>query len=124
MFMFGPVIATEAHLAFAGARVRSNSTAEMSAMMEALSFLGPHDPLVRDSHSSFFMDSKHAAGVCLGTIHARTHVQPALSCQQSMLKVQHRPRFTMQHVYGHAENLGNECADHAGARCFRLGVEP
>ena len=38
--MFGPVITTEAHLAFAGARVRSNNTAEMSASVEALSFLG------------------------------------------------------------------------------------
>ena len=34
--MFGPVITTEAHLAFAGA------TAEMSAMIEALSFFGLH----------------------------------------------------------------------------------
>ena len=52
---------------------------------------------------------------CLGTIQARTHVQLALACQQSMLKVQHRFRFTMQHVHGHAGNLGNECADHAAA---------
>ena len=39
--MFGPVITTEAHLAFAGASVHSNNTAEMSAIVEALSFLGP-----------------------------------------------------------------------------------
>ena len=32
-------------------------------------------------------DSKHAAGVCLGTIQARTHVQLALACQQSMISV-------------------------------------
>ena len=32
-----------------------------------------------------------------------------------MLKVQHRIRFTMQHVYNDAENLGNECADVAAA---------
>ena len=37
-----------------------------------------------------FYDSKHAAGVCLGTIQVRTLVQLALACQQSMLKVQHR----------------------------------
>ena len=36
-----------------------------------------------------FFDSKHAAGSCLGTIQARTHVQLALACQQSLLKVQH-----------------------------------
>ena len=32
-----------------------------------------------------------------------------------MLKVQHRLRFTKQHVHGHTGNLGNECADHAAA---------
>ena len=52
--MFGPVITTEPHLAFSG-RTHSNNSAEMSAMTEALSFLG-----------------EHAAGVCLGTIQART----------------------------------------------------
>ena len=109
------VITTEAHLAFAGAKVQSNNTAEMSAMIEALSFLGPHVPDARDSCSCVFYHSKHAAGICLGTIQARTHVQLALSFQQSLLKVQHKLRFTMQHVYGHAENLGNECADHAAA---------
>ena len=57
----------------------------------------------------------HAAGICLGTIQARTHVQLALACQQSMTRVQHRLRLTMQHVYGHSGNLRNECADHAAA---------
>ena len=51
----------------------------------------------------------------LGTIQARTHVQLALACRQSMIGAQHRLRLTMQHVYGHGVNLGNECADHAAA---------
>ena len=113
--MFGPVVTTEAHLAFASARVHSNNSAEMSAIVEALSFLGHHGPVDRDACSCVFYDSKHAAGVCLGTIHARTHVQLGHSCQQLLLKVQRRLRFTMQHVYSHAENFGNECADHAAA---------
>ena len=56
----------------------------------------------------FFDDSMHAAGICLGTIQARTHVQLTLACQQSMIRVQHRLRLTMQHVYGKSGNLGNE----------------
>ena len=96
--MFGPVITTEAHLALAGARTHSNNTAEMSAMIEALSFIGPHGPVACDASSCILYDSKHVAGVCLGTIQARTHVQLALACQQSMLKVQHKLRFTMHHV--------------------------
>ena len=112
---WGAFITTEAHLAFAGARVHSNKTAEMSAMIEALSSLGPLGPVARDANSCFFYDSKHAAGVCLGTIQARSHVQLALTCQQSLLKVEHKLRFTMQRVYGHAWNLGDECADLAAA---------
>ena len=74
------------------------NTAELTALIEALSFLGPCGPVARDANSCIHYDSKHAAGVCLGTIQARTHVQLALVCQQSMLKVQHKLRLTMQHV--------------------------
>ena len=111
--MFGPVVTTEAHLAFSGARTHSNNTAEMTAMIEALSFLGPQGPVARDEQSCIYYDSKHAAGVCLGTIQARTHVQLALACQESMQSAQHRLRLSMQLVYGDGGNLGNECADHA-----------
>ena len=113
--MLSPVITTEAQLAFAGASINSKDTAEMSAMIEALSFLGPHGPVSRDANSCILYDSTHAAGICFGTIHARTHVQLTLACQQSLLKVQHRLRFTIQHVCGHTGNLGIECADHAAA---------
>ena len=65
----------------------------MNAMVEALSFLGPRGLVARDSNSCIHYDSKHAAGVCLGTIQARTHVQFARACQQSMLSVQHRLRL-------------------------------
>ena len=53
--MFGPVVTTEAHLAFSGAKTHSNNTAEMTVMIEALSFLGPHGPLARDEQSFFIM---------------------------------------------------------------------
>ena len=49
--MFGPVVTTEAHLAFSGARIHSIITAEMTAMIEALSFLGPRGPVTRDEQS-------------------------------------------------------------------------
>ena len=113
--MFGPVISIEAHLAFSGARPHSNNTAEITAMIEAFSFLGPRGPVTHDERSRIFDDSIHAAGICLGTIQARTHVQLAFACQQSVIRVQHRLRFTMQHVCSHGGNLGNECADHAAA---------
>ena len=113
--MFGPVVTTEAHLVFSGARTHSNNNDEMTAMIEALSFLGLQGPVTCDEQSCIYYDSLHAAGICLGTIQARTHVQLALACQRSMLCAQHRLRLAMQHVYGHSGNLGNECADLAAA---------
>ena len=104
--MFGLVITTEAHPAFSGARTHSKNTAEMTAMIEALSFLGPRAPVARDKDSCVYYDSKYAAGVCLGTIQARTDVQLALACQRSMLCTQHMLRLAVQHVYRHTGKLG------------------
>ena len=87
----------------------------MTAMFEALSFLGPRGSVALDEQSRVYYDSMNAAGICLGTIEARTHVQLALACQQSMIRAQHRLRLNMQHVSGHGGNLGNECTDHAAA---------
>ena len=113
--MFGPVFTNETHPAFSGAKASSNNTAEMTAMIEALYFLGPRGSVARHEEACICYDSKHAAGVCLGTTQARSLVQLALACQRSTLCVQHRLRLTVHHVYGHAGNLGNECANHAAA---------
>ena len=104
--MFGPVDTTETHLAFSGARIHSSNTAEMTAMFEALSFLGPRGPVAHEEQSRILKDSMHAASICLGTIQARTHVLLARACQQSMILAQHKLRLTMQHVFGYG-------ADHA-----------
>ena len=79
--LFGPATTNEAHLAFSGARIHYNNTAEMTAMIEALSFLGPRGPVTHDEQSRIFDDSMHPAGICLGTIQDSTHVQLALASQ-------------------------------------------
>ena len=53
--MFDPVITNEAHPAFSGARIHSNNTAEMTAMFEALSFLGPRGPVAHEERSRIFL---------------------------------------------------------------------
>ena len=68
--MFVPVVTTEVHLASSGARTHCNNTAEMTAMIEALS-------LTRNEQWCDCFDSLHAAGLCSGTIQNRTHVQLA-----------------------------------------------
>ena len=124
-FMFGPVITTEAHLAYAGVRIHSNNTTELLSLVEALSFLGPRCPAVHGSHSRIFLkDSKHAPGISLGTVQSRANVLLGLACQRLLLQIQLRLRFTMQHIYSHAQNLGNERADHAAALLYlRFGVK-
>ena len=72
--VFGPVITTEAHLAYAGARLHPSNTAEPSSIIEALSFLGPSGPLARDSQACIFYDSRHAASICLGIVQSRANV--------------------------------------------------
>ena len=71
--------------------------------------------MAQDEQSCVYYDSLHAAGLCLGTIQARAHVQLALACQRSMILAQRKLRLTMPHVYGHSGNLGNECVDRAAA---------
>ena len=106
MSCFGSVVTTEAHLAFAGAKVHS--------LCHLLSWAhGPVGTLV------FPMIPSMLPVFCLGTILARTHVQFGLFCQKLLLNVQHRQRCTMQYVHSHAENLRNECVDHAAALATR-----
>ena len=72
--MFGPDITTEAHLDFSGARIHSKNTVEMTAMIEALSFLGPRCPVTHDEQSCIYCDSMHAAWYLFG------HCSSSYSC--------------------------------------------
>ena len=60
--MFGPVITTEAHLAYAGARLHNNNTAELSGTIEALSFLRPAGPVTRGSQACIFYRNPRNCG--------------------------------------------------------------
>ena len=94
---FGPFVTTEAHLAFSGARTHSNNTAEVTAMIETFSFLGFRGPVTHNEQSRISCDSMHAAGFFFGsTVQARTHVQVAFACPQSLIRVQHKLRLTTE----------------------------
>ena len=64
--MFGPVIATEAHLAFAGARIHSNNTAEMSATIEGPLFSWAPWPVARGCEFVYFFIPSTLLVVLLG----------------------------------------------------------
>ena len=72
--MFGPVITSEGHLAFSGARTHSNKTAEMTAMIEALAFFGPRGSVTPDEQSCI---SKIP---CLLLVFVWARSRPALMC--------------------------------------------
>ena len=48
-------------------------------------------------------------------IQTRTNVPLGWTGQQLLLQAQLRLRITVQHVYGHGQNVENECLDHAAA---------
>ena len=85
--MFGPVITTEAHLAYACARHHSNNTAKISSIVGDLSSLGPRGPVARDSQACIFYDSRHAVVTCLGTVQSRANVSLGLTCQCLLLQI-------------------------------------
>ena len=66
---------------FSGATIHSNNTDEMTAIFEALSFLGPRGLVTQYEQSCIYYVSMRAACICLGTFQARAHVQLVLACQ-------------------------------------------
>ena len=51
----------------------------------------------------------------MGMLQTRTNVPLGWTGQQLLLQAQLRLRITVQHVYSHGQNVGNECLDHAAA---------
>ena len=90
----------------------------MTAMFEALSFLGPRGPVTHDEQSRIYYDSMHAAGILSGTRSRLRTACAACTCMSTILRYM---RSTVG--YGSPCNMclvtvgiwGNECADHAAA---------
>ena len=103
--MFGLVITTEAHLTSRWCQnfhVFHNTT-EMSAIDEALSFLGPHGLVARTCELRVFMMIANMLLVCVWARWSSPHTCPAGTCvptvdAESPAQVYGLP---MQHVYGH-----------------------
>ena len=67
-----------------------------------------HGPNARDANSCVFHDPEHAAGICLGTIQARTHVQLSLVFP-TKLNIQQRLRLTATCVRSNRESGTGMC---------------
>ena len=77
--MLGPVVITEAHLAFSGARTHSNNTAEMTAMIEVLGLVLEVVSLLTDSHLFFF------EVLCMLLVFVWARPRPAHTCSWHLL---------------------------------------
>ena len=94
------------HPAFLGTTSRSNNTAELTGLAEAvrwIEFSIPRGERVRILH-----DSKHAARVTLGVAHAQRNIALAQKYNELVLRSKGM-RISSHHVFSHAVNTGNEC---------------
>ena len=64
-------------------------------------------------------DSKHAASVTLGVAHAKRNITLARTCNELLLRLKCNFHVSAHHVFGHAGNAGNECADVAASLGMR-----
>ena len=105
----GPVICDPRHPAFSGARTRSNSTAELTGVAEALQWAS--DVTLRGERARILYESKHAARMALGLALAKKNINLANRCDDLLLRTKNKIFISVHHVYGPAGNAGNECAD-------------
>ena len=113
----GPVVCDTGLLAFLGV---SNNTAELTGLAEAIRWDDFFIPRVARLRTPF--DSKHAARVTLGVAHAKNNIALACTWNTLLLHLECKFHFSANHVFSHAGNAGNECADVAaslGIRAWR-----
>ena len=96
----------------------SNNTAELTGCAEALRWANSFIP--RGARFRIIFDSKHAARVTLGVAHAKRNIELARRCNELLVRLKCNIHVSAHHVFGHAGNAGNECADVAslGMRGF------
>ena len=106
----GPVVCDLRLPAFLGATSCGNNTAELSGFAEGIHWANSFIP--RGARRILF-DSKRAARVTVGTVHAKKNLSLARTCNEHLLRRKCNRHVSAHHVYSHAGKTGNECADAA-----------
>ena len=73
----------------------------------------------RGERVRFFFVSKFAAPVTLGVAHARRNFASARKCNELLMRSKLLFLVSFHHVFSHAGNAGNECADSAASLGMR-----
>ena len=117
--LFGLVTCHRCHPAFQGASACTSNTAELSSFAEAIRFC--HDVVTRGAWVLIFYDSKHAARLALRVAHAKRNIAHSHAFDTHQLKAGSTEYISVNNVFSHAGNVGDEWADIAaslGTHCF------
>ena len=106
---YGPVNVDTTSPFFLGANVSSNTSGELSAIMEVLLYLA--HPSNTYTQATIYYDSKWAAGMVRGTSRPKRHKQMINAARLLLQQVQRNVEVQWEWVKGHSSAQGNEKAD-------------
>ena len=84
-----------------------------TTQLSSVVLLKPSDGF--DERVRTMYDSIHAARFVLGVAHARKNIALANRCSDLVFRCKDKFHVTVHHVFGHAGNVVNECADCAAS---------
>ena len=106
----GPVCTDPSHIKYLGARIGSNNTGEITAIIEALLFALEHEY----THATILSDSQWAINMITGKWRPKTNKDLVFLAQKLAFKS--GLATTLHWVKGHAGQAGNERADQLAAQ--------
>ena len=115
----GAVLTDPQHARWLGAKVGSNNTGELTAILEGAVWAF-HNPTVQAV--DFRYDSKYAAKLAAGEWEPTANLLLAAAGRQAIKQLQSRVAVTFTHVKAHTGEIWNERADRlagSGLRKFR-----
>ena len=113
----GPIVCNPRSPASFGAKSCSNNTAELTGFAEALRWIMFFIP--RGERVRILYDSKRAARVALGFIHAVRNIALVHNCNELVSRSKCNFRISVDHVFRPAGKARNGCADIAASLGMR-----
>ena len=111
--LHAPVVVEEWDHLWIGAREKTNNTAELSAIGEAMLWLLEEAPDGGDRPAEIRFDSYYAANIAQGIWEPKSNEELAKRVKKLVERVCTRRHIEWTHVYGHTRAHDNEMADRA-----------
>ena len=107
--LYGPVVTNTRSQYYLGAKVKTNNTAELSAVAEAFLYV-QHNPLPCRQITVLY-DSKYAANMIRGTWTPRHNRALINTCQELYQQIRQIYQISWKWIRGHTHHPGNDEAD-------------